>query len=159
MNNLDIILIVAMIVGFAIGYFKGLISQLTFVAGIVLGLFQSVLFYKAASVRIASLTGWDEIICSILAFVSIIAMVLLAVKILGWLLQMLLNAINIGFIDKILGALFSCAISMMLIVGAANASHSLSLGIAVFDKTTQEDSTLYKYVQDATFSLIGEVKK
>lgn len=157
MNNLDIILIVAMIVGFAIGYFKGLISQLSFGAGIVLGLFQSVLFYKTASLRIASLTGWDEIICSILAFVSIIALVLLVVKVLGWLLQMLLNAINLGFIDKILGALFSCAISMMLIVGAANTSQSL--GIAVFEKTTQENSTLYKYVQDATFSLIGEMKK
>ena len=86
-------------------------------------------------------------------------MVLLVVKIIGWLLQILLDAIKLGFIDKILGGIFSCVISMMLIVGAANASHALSLEIGALDKTTQENSTLYKYVQDATFSLIGEMKK
>ena len=159
MNNLDIILLVAMVVGFAIGYFKGLISQLSFGVGIILGLFQAVIFYKAAGGRIESLTGWDSIICSIIAFVSIIVLVLLVVKLIGCLLQFLLDAIKLGFIDKILGGIFSCVISMMLIVGAANASHALSLGINAFDKTTQESSTLYKHVQDATFSFIGEMKK
>ena len=57
MNNLDIILIVAIIIGFAIGYFKGLISQLSFGVGIVIGLFQAVIFYKSAGARIESLTG------------------------------------------------------------------------------------------------------
>ena len=159
MNNLDIILIVAIITGFAIGYFKGLISQLSFGVGIVIGLFQAVIFYKSAGARIESLTGWDSIICSIVAFASIVVLVLLIVKILGWLLQMLLDAIHLGLIDKILGALFSCIIATMLIVGAVNASNSLSLGIKAFDKTTQESSMLYKYVQDTTFSLIGKMKK
>ena len=159
MNNLDIILLVAMVVGFAIGYFKGLISQLSFGVGIILGLFQAVLFYKAAGARIESLTGWDSIICSIVAFVSIIVLVLIVVKIIGWLFQILLDAIKLGFIDKILGGIFGCIISMTLIVGAANASQVLSLKISAFEKTTQENSTLYKYVQEATFSLIGEMKK
>ena len=57
MNSLDIILMVAMFLGFAIGYFKGLISQLSFGVGIVLGLFQAIIFYKAIGARIESLTG------------------------------------------------------------------------------------------------------
>lgn len=159
MNSLDIILMVAMFLGFAIGYFKGLISQLSFGVGIVLGLFQAIIFYKAIGARIESLTGWDSIICSIVAFVSIIVLVLIVVKIIGWLFQILLDAIKLGFIDKILGGIFGCIISMTLIVGAVNASQVLSLKISAFDKTTQENSTLYKYVQEATFSLIGEMKK
>ena len=47
MNSLDIILMVAMFLGFAIGYFKGLISQLSFGVGIVLGLFQDYYTYKS----------------------------------------------------------------------------------------------------------------
>ncbi len=159
MNSLDIILMVAMFLGFAIGYFKGLISQLSFGVGIVLGLFQAIIFYKVIGARIESLTGWDSIICSIVAFVSIIVLVLIVVKIIGWLFQILLDAIKLGFIDKILGGIFGCIISMTLIVGAVNASQVLSLKINAFDKTTQENSTLYKYVQEATFSLIGEMKK
>lgn len=159
MNNLDIILVVAIVVGFAIGYFKGLISQLSFGAGMIIGLLQSVLFYPALSAKINELTGWDSLICSPLAFVAIILVVVLAFKIVGWLLSALLKAVCLGFVDRISGALFSTAVAVLLVIGVTNAALTLMPNVKLFDKTTQNQSLLYKHVQDKTLSILGEVKE
>lgn len=159
MNNLDIILIVALFIGFAIGYFKGLISQLTFGAGIIIGLLQAIFFYPVVAQKIAEATAWNEVLCKVLAFIGIIIAVVLVFKIIGWLLSTLLKAICLGFIDKILGALFSMLVAALLVVGATNAISSLIPDIDMFSKTTQQQTVLYKHVQNATFAIIGEVKE
>ena len=159
MNNLDIILIVSLVIGFAIGYFKGLISQISFGAGVVLGLLQAVLFYEPLSGRIEDWTGWDTLVCSIVSFVSIILAVILLFKIAGWLLSALMNAINLGIIDRILGALFSTIVALLLVVGVTNAANSIMPELELFSRTTQKQSLLYNKVQDMTLSLLGEVKK
>ena len=156
---MDIILIVSLVIGFAIGYFKGLISQVSLGAGVVLGLLQAVLFYAPLSGRIERWTGWDSLVCSIAAFVGIILAVILLFKIVGWLLSALMNAINLGIIDRILGAVFSTVIALLLVVGITNAANSIMPQLELFSRTTQRQSLLYNKVQDMTLSLLGEVKK
>ena len=159
MNNLDIVLIIALLIGFVIGYFKGLISQLSFGVGIVVGLIQGVLFYPALSVKIQDATGWSEMLCSIAAFVGIILASIVIFKLLGVIIAALLKAIHLQIIDRILGALLSTVIAMMLIVGVVNSTKTLGVEIELFNKTTQQNSMLYKHVQEITLSIIGEVKK
>lgn len=159
MNNLDIILIIALFIGFAVGYFKGLISQLTFGAGIIIGLLQAIFFYPSAAQKIAEATEWNDILCKVLAFTGIIIAVVLIFKIIGWLLSTLLKALFLGFIDKILGALFSMVIAALLVVGATNAISSLMPDVEMFSKTTQQQTVLYKHVQSTTFAVIGEIKE
>lgn len=159
MNNLDIILIVALFIGFVIGYFKGIIRQLTFGAGIIIGLLQAILFYPVAAEKIQTATAWNIILCNVLAFVGIIIIIVLVFKICGWLLSTLLRAIFLGFIDKILGGLFSCVIACFLVVGTVNIVNKFMPEIEITNKTTQEQSLLYKYVQDNTLALLGEMKE
>ena len=48
---------------------------------------------------------------------------------------------------------------MLLIVGITTAGNTILPEIELFKKTTQENSLLYKHVQDFTLTIIGEVKK
>lgn len=159
MNNLDIILVIAIFIGFIMGYFKGIISQLTFAAGIVIGLLQAVFFYPVIAQKILVATEWGNTICNILAFISIIIVIVLIFKIFGWLLSAILKAVCLGFIDKILGALFSTLIAILIVIGAVNAVNKLMPDIEITNKTTQEQSVLYKNVQSGVFSIIGEMKE
>ncbi|MBR2638104.1 MAG: CvpA family protein [Bacteroidaceae bacterium] len=159
MNNLDIVLTIALFIAFVVGYYKGLISQLSFGVGIVIGLLQAVLFYPTLSAKIEGATGWSEVICSVTAFIGIILAVVIVFKIAGWLISSLLKAICLQFIDRILGSLLSCTIAMLLIVGITTAGNTILPEIELFKKTTQENSLLYKHVQDFTLTIIGEVKK
>lgn len=159
MNNLDIVLIVALIIGFAIGYFKGLISQLSFGVGIVIGLLQAVLFYAPVAQRIQSATGWESIVCTAAAFIGIILAVILLFKIAGWIVSALLKAIHLAFIDRILGAVLSTIIAILLVVGITNAGNAIMPEIKLFSRTTQKESMLYNKVQNITLSILGELKK
>ncbi len=159
MNNLDIVLIVALIIGFAIGYFKGLISQLSFGVGIVIGLLQAVLFYAPVAQRIQSATGWESIVCTAAAFIGIILAVILLFKIAGWIVSALLKAIHLAFIDRILGAVLSTVIAILLVVGITNAGNAIMPEIKLFSRTTQKESMLYNKVQNITLSILGELKK
>lgn len=158
MNYLDIVLIVALVIGFAIGYFKGLVSQISFGAGVVIGLLQAVLFYAPVSERIQDATDWENVICSIIAFIGIILAVIVIFKIAGWLISALLKAIHLGILDRILGALFSTVIAMLLVVGITNAANTVMPELELFSRTTQKHSMLYNKVQDITLSILGEVK-
>ena len=159
MNNVDIVLIVALIIGFAIGYFKGLISQLSFGVGIVIGLLQAVLFYAPVAQRIQSATGWESIVCTAAAFIGIILAVILLFKIAGWIVSALLKAIHLAFIDRILGAVLSTVIAILLVVGITNAGNAIMPEIKLFSRTTQKESMLYNKVQNITLSILGELKK
>ena len=159
MNNLDIVLIVALIIGFAIGYFKGLISQLSFGVGIVIGLLQAVLFYAPVAQRIQSATGWESIVCTAAAFIGIILAVILLFKIAGWIVSALLKAIHLAFIARILGAVLSTVIAILLVVGITNAGNAIMPEIKLFSRTTQKESMLYNKVQNITLSILGELKK
>ncbi|MBR5334784.1 MAG: CvpA family protein [Bacteroidaceae bacterium] len=159
MNNLDIVLIVALIIGFAIGYFKGLISQLSFGVGIVIGLLQAVLFYAPVAQRIQSATGWESIVCTAAAFIGIILAVILLFKIAGWIVSALLKAIHLAFMDRILGAVLSTVIAILLVVGITNAGNAIMPEIKLFSRTTQKESMLYNKVQNITLSILGELKK
>lgn len=159
MNNLDIILLIATLIGFVFGYIKGLISQLTFGMGVVIGLLQAVLFYPAVAGKILAWTGWNDMLCNVLSFISIILVIVLIFKIFGWLIAKTLEAINLGFIDRTLGALFSTVIAILLVIGAVNSARSLMPQVKMFDKTTENQSMLYKHVQDVTLSILGDMKK
>lgn len=159
MNNLDIVLIVALIIGFAIGYFKGLISQLSFGVGIVIGLLQAVLFYAPVAQRIQSATGWESIVCTAAAFIGIILAVILLFKIAGWIVSALLKAIHLAFMDRILGAVLSTVIAILLVVGITNVGNAIMPEIKLFSRTTQKESMLYNKVQNITLSILGELKK
>ena len=156
---MDIVLIVALIIGFAIGYFKGLISQLSFGVGIVIGLLQAVLFYAPVAQRIQSATGWESIVCTAAAFIGIILAVILLFKIAGWIVSALLKAIHLAFIDRILGAVLSTVIAILLVVGITNAGNAIMPEIKLFSRTTQKESMLYNKVQNITLSILGELKK
>ena len=75
------------------------------------------------------------------------------------LLSALMNSINLGIIDRILGALFSTIVALLLVVGVTNAANSIMPELELFSRTTQKQSLLYNKVQDMTLSLLGEVKK
>ena len=156
---MDIVLIVALIIGFAIGYFKGLISQLSFGVGIVIGLLQAVLFYAPVAQRIQSATGWESIVCTAAAFIGIILAVILLFKIAGWIVSALLKAIHLAFMDRILGAVLSTVIAILLVVGITNAGNAIMPEIKLFSRTTQKESMLYNKVQNITLSILGELKK
>lgn len=159
MNILDYILAAAILIGFIYGYCKGIIKQLTFGAGIVIGLLQAVLYYPTVALWIKSYTGWVDWITIPLAFVAIIVSAVIVLKLIGLIMSGILKLVKLQFIDRALGAIFSSIIAILLFVGAVALSTDIMPDNKYTGKTTQKESLLYDYAKGLTFLIIDEADK
>lgn len=159
MNILDYILAAAIATGFIYGYCKGIIKQLTFGAGIILGLLQAVLYYPTVAGWIQSYTNWADWITTPAAFAGIIICAVIVLKVAGVILAGILKLVHLQFIDRAIGAIFSTIIAIMLFVGAVTLSNDIAPDNRYTGKTTQKESLLYNYAQGFTFLIIDEADK
>lgn len=155
MNILDIILIIILVVTGVSGFRKGLISQAFGIGGLLLGIWLGYRF----SARIA---GWFEMndeYASLLAFVLILIMAIIATYFAGRLVKSVFRMTGFGILDN-LGGLVLGVVKISLIV-------SLLLGLFVkFNKESKivnpdffEKSLIYKPMKalgDAVFPWILE---
>ena len=159
MNTLDIILLVAVGIGILFGLISGLVKQLSFGAGVIIGLLQATIFYPRTAAMLQGYTGWNDLICTILGFVIVFIAVALVINIAGSILRWLLKAILLGWLDRILGAIFSAIVAIGILVLGVNISESVAPDNDITSKTSQKESLLYKEVAEVTFLVIEEAKK
>ena len=159
MNTLDIVLLVALILGFIYGYIKGIIKQLSFGAGIIIGLLQAVLFHPVVAGWIKDYTGWEEWATTAAAFVAIFLCVMIVLKVAGVLLAAILKFVHLQFVDSVLGALFSALVAMFIYVGAVKLASDIFPDNKYTNKTSKKNSLLYKYAQGLTSLIIDEAEK
>ena len=159
MNTLDIVLLTVVGIGILFGLISGLVKQLSFGAGVIIGLLQATIFYPRAAAMLQGYTGWDNLICTVLGFVIVFIAVALFINIAGTILRWLLKAILLGWLDRTLGAIFSAIVAIGVFVLGVNISESIAPDNSITGKTSQEESLLYNKVAKVTFLVIEEAKK
>ena len=159
MNTLDIVLLATALIGFIMGFRAGLIKQLTLGAGIAIGLLLAVLYHPAAAIRIQIATGWESWICSVAGFTALLVSAIIALSIIGAVIKWLLSLVCLGIVDRILGAMLSAFIAMLVITMVVNVSSSIIPDNSITGETSQKESVLYNKVSKITFSVIEEIKK
>ncbi len=159
MNTLDLIFLIVLVIGFAIGCYKGIVEQLTLGAGIVIGLLQAILFYSVVGEKLHAWTDWQPWICCIVGFVSILAIIVMLFKLLASLIRWLFKLVLLGTIDRILGGALTALITTFLFVGVVTAINSIDNENKLFGRTAQENSMLYKPMREFSMSFLDEVKK
>lgn len=158
MNILDIALLVSAGIGFILGYRAGLVKQLSFGAGIAIGLLQAVLFYEQGAAKLQEMTEWNETLCTVLSFIIIMLTVATMLIILGIIIRWILTIILLGIVDSILGAILSTFIATGIFVVVVNISADISPDNRITGKTTQKESLLYKEIAQKTFLIIEGAK-
>lgn len=159
MNVLDIILLAAIGIGIIYGCWAGFVKQLTLGAGIVIGLLQATIFYQQAGIRLNELSGWNPLLCNILGFLSIFLGIALVINLTGILLRWLIKIVMLGWVDRILGAIFSMFIAVIILVFGVKMSNLILPENEITGQTSQKESVLYKEVAEMTFTIIEEVKE
>ena len=159
MNTLDTVLLIAAGIGILFGLKSGLIKQLSFGASVAIGLLQATIFYPRTAAWLQGLTEWDNLICTIAGFAIVFIATAAVINIAGFVLRWLLKALMLGWLDRILGAVFSTIVAMGIVVLGVNISESFSPDNEITSKTSQAESLLYKEVAEVTFLVIEEAKK
>jgi membrane protein required for colicin V production len=96
-------------------YLRGLIREFFSMAAVVLGLLASLFFYKNGAIFIRDRFLNMKIIPEILAFIALFLIVFIAVKILEHLFHDIIQGIQLGGVDRILGILFGLAEGILVV--------------------------------------------
>ncbi len=116
MNILDIILLICFIPALIQGFRKGFISQVIAIISIIAGVWMSARFANVVSCWLGNYIQGSEQVLRVVAFAIIIIVVIAALTLLGKLLEGMIRLVMLGWVNKLLGVLFSL-LKTGLIVG------------------------------------------
>lgn len=136
MSVVDIIMAVVIVVAIVYGYYKGLLSQMGALAGILAGVICCRLFGDVAADYFNNLIGEASssnssviFLNNIVAYVVVFLLAYLSIRLVASLLTKILKAINLGVINRIAGAVFAVVQGLLIL------SLLLNLWIAIFPDT------------------------
>ncbi|AVM56826.1 colicin V production protein [Bacteroides heparinolyticus] len=143
MTMIDILIIAAFGAGTVIGFMKGFIRQLASILGLIVGLLAAKALYAGLAGRLCPAVTDSMTVAQILAFLIIWIAVPLGFTLVASLLTKALEAISLGWLNRLLGSGLG-ALKYLLLV-------SLLVGVIEFvdednrliSKTKKEESVLY----------------
>jgi membrane protein required for colicin V production len=111
MNWLDIVIIVIILLFGMMGLWKGAISAVFSIAGLVGGIALAGRYYQTlASIVSPSGAIWS----GIAAYVIILVATLIVASIMGWLIARLVHITMLGWVDRVVGFVFGACVGGML---------------------------------------------
>ena len=158
MEIIDIVILVMIGVGVIQGLMKGSIKELAAIVGFIAGLLLARALFGTVAEQLAPALGTSITIAQILSFILIWVAVPIGCSLIASVLTKALDAVNLGWLNRLAGALLGAA-KMMLLVG---------IGIYVLEyidpkneivsKTTKKASVLYSPMKEFVDTCLPAIK-
>lgn len=159
MNILDIIILICFVPALVQGLRKGFIAQVIAIISLILGIFLSFQFSTAVSDWLAQYIEGSGEVLKLVAFALILIGVIAALAALGKLLEGMLKIVMLGWVNKLLGVVFSflkCALVVGLIIMAFN---SLNNTFHFVEEAELAKSTLYPPLKELAYTVFPYLKE
>jgi len=148
MNWLDIVIIVILVGSAFAGWRTGLIRSLLSLIGLVVGIKLAGFYYLSLAPRLNFIP--DERAARIVAFVIVLAIVMLAALILGWLFTKIVSALTLGWLNGLGGMVFGLG------MGAISLGAILAIWVRFFGiNQAISDSGLAQLLTDQLSGLLA----
>lgn len=157
MNIIDVIILICLVPAVFQGYRKGFISQAISIVSLVVGIWASARFADMVTTWIAQYITASEPVLKLVAFALILILVFLALGLIGRLLESILNFAFLGWVNRLLGIVFSLLKTLLIIGLVIILFNSLNSNIGLVKPETLADSALYqpiKNLADVVFPFI-----
>ena len=159
MNYLDIIIIIVLVWSFYSGYKKGAIYMVASLLAIIIGLYAAIHFSYLVVGKLGDLINKNPDQLKILSYIITFVIVFGLMHLVGKILDKFLEAIALGFVNRLAGGAVSVAIKVVV----------LSLILWLFDQGNQiypvvkqetlDSSTLYNPIKNLSPIILVNLKK
>lgn len=152
MNILDIIIgIVLLLFAFA-GLRKGLIIEAFYLASIIIGLYGAMFFSDAMSNWLAEVINVEPQYLALVAFILTFILFIVLIRFVGRIISGLVEAIHLGFIDKIGGFIFGIVKGALLLSILIMVLNIFNISDAI-NNDTRKNSVLYPRIENIANTL------
>ena len=158
MNILDIIILICLIPAIIQGIRKGFISQAISIASIILGIWLSSQFANVVGEWIAQYISVSEQALKLISFAVILVGVSLALSALGKLIESLLGAIMLGWVNKLLGLAFALTKTILILALVSMLFQSVITTFQITQPAIVTESVLYPYLKDISDTVFPFIK-
>ncbi len=131
------------LIGFYIGFSRGIIKTVLYVLSLVFGFMAGIKFATPMTTFLKQTTGQDKPLMFLAGFFLSFAIVMILIRMFAKALESILQSANINIINQIMGGLLSALIMIFIysyILWFADQSH-------LIDDTTRQESKTYVYVK------------
>ena len=148
MNYLDIILIIPLASGLVQGLRKGLVKEIAGILAIIVGIYLARYFSLPTSQAIAEMTGWAMNLCTPLAYALVFIVVSLSISALSYMLSKIIGAIMLGWLNRLLGAVFGVVKMTLLLSVILNFVAIMNQYMPIKEKSVVQESLLYSPIEN-----------
>ncbi|MHC1706487.1 MAG: CvpA family protein [Bacteroidales bacterium] len=144
MSYIDLILGIPLAWAIYRGFKKGLILELAMLIGLIVGLYAGLHFSKVAAEMISSNFHIQGEWLPVVSFIVVFILVLLGVYIMGKLMEKTVEALMMGILNKVGGAIFSVLKMALILSFILFMLNGLAPDKSIFPREQQQKSFLYK---------------
>ena len=147
MALIDILILVLVIVGGAYGFYKGLVSGIGGLIGLVVGIIACRLFGSTFSDAIVeAFPGAEHYIAVISAYIIIFLVFFFGIKLVALLLKQTLKALSLGGFDRIGGAILGIFKWLLLLSVILNGLYIIAPNMSLFHSSHLLDGKIFEFV-------------
>lgn len=143
MTTLDIIILVVLGAGAIVGFSKGFLKQLASLLGLVAGLLIAKALYATVAERVFLPLTDSLTVAQGIAFVVIWLAVPLAFLLLASLLTKAMEAVSLGWVNRLLGAVLGALKATLLVSLLVCVVEYIDTDNTILNKTKKQESVLY----------------
>jgi membrane protein required for colicin V production len=159
MNYIDAIIII--VLGFAIirGFTNGLVKEVASLAALILGIWGAIKFSNFTAGKLYDYFDMTGKYAGIISFIITFGIIVIVIHFIGVLLDKLMEAVSLGFLNRLLGIVFGLFKSVLILSVIFVVLNAIDARRPFLPKEKIEQSKLYNPISDiapAIFPIIGE---
>jgi membrane protein required for colicin V production len=159
MNWLDAFIVIVLILSVVMGFINGFVKEVASLAAFILGIWGAIRFSGFTAEKLYDFFDLTGQFVGIVAFVVTFGLIVVVIHFVGIVVDKIVNAAALGFINRLLGMVFGVIKSVLImsiffsVMNAIDARRSFLPGKAI------EESRFYNPISDiapSIFPIIGE---
>lgn len=159
MTTIDIIILIIIGAGAVMGLFKGFIKQLATIVGLIVGLIAAKALYVSLAEKLCPTITDSMTVAQIISFVLIWLAVPLAFTLVASLFSKAMDAISLGWVNRLLGLVIGALKYVILIGLFINVLEFIDSDNQLISKTNKQESVLYYPMKNFVGMFFPAVKK
>jgi membrane protein required for colicin V production len=159
MNYIDVLILIAIALGMIGGFINGLVKEVASLAALILGIWGAIRFSSFTAARLYDYFDMTGRYVGIISFVVTFAIIVVIIHFIGILVDKLVSAVALGFVNRLLGIAFGLFKSVLIMSVIFVVLNAIDARRPFLPKDKIEQSMLYNPISDiapALFPIIGE---
>jgi membrane protein required for colicin V production len=159
MNWLDALIVIVLILSLVNGFINGFVKEVASLAALIIGIWGAIKFSTFTAGKLYDYFDMTGHYVGVIAFLITFGLIVVLIHFIGILADRIVNAVALGFINRILGIVFGLLKSVLIMSVIFVVLNAIDARRSFLPKKTIEESKFYNPISDiapAIFPIIGE---